>query len=255
MCEAQQMPPQVTWLGQAGFLFEAAGRRVLIDPFFSDHEDRAYAPLSIDAFGAGCDWLFITHEHIDHLDRPALPGIVARSLNVRVVVPAPIADQVLDVAPDVVAVQRAERIELPGLGAFTVVPAVHALEPVDGYADDPRFVGYVLEIDGVTIYHAGDTIVTQGLLDALSGIRVDIALVPINGRDFYRERENLVGNTDVREAVALARHVGARFLVPIHWDAFAANSERPGAAVDEAVSTEAALHVLVPRRGVPWVAA
>jgi L-ascorbate 6-phosphate lactonase len=249
------MPPRVTWLGQSGFLFEAAGRRVLVDPFFSEHEDRAYAPPSIDDYGAGCDWLFITHEHLDHLDRPALPEIVRRSPGIRVVVPEPIVDQVLDLAPDVVGVQRAERIELPGLGAFTVVPAVHALEPADGYTDDPRFVGYVLELDGVALYHAGDTIVTQGLLDALSGIHVDVALLPINGRDFFRERENLAGNTDVREAVALARHVGARILVPIHWDGFTTNSEHPGAAVEEAVATGAPLHVLVLRRGVPWVAA
>jgi L-ascorbate metabolism protein UlaG (beta-lactamase superfamily) len=248
------MAPVLTWLGQAGFLLEAAGRRVLIDPFFSEHEGRAYAPPSIDAYGTGIDWLFITHEHLDHLDRPALPAIVERSPNVRVVVPAPIVDQVLDVAPDVVAVQRAERIELPGLGAFAAVPAVHALEPADGYSDDPRFVGYVLELDGVAIYHAGDTIVTQGLLDALGGVRVDVALLPINGRDFFRERENLAGNTDAREAVALARHVGARVLVPLHWDAFTANSARPAAAVDAAVAAGAPLHVLVPCRGVPWVA-
>jgi L-ascorbate 6-phosphate lactonase len=251
------MPPVVTWLGQAGFRFEVADRCILVDPFFGEHEARTYPPPSLDEYASDCDWVLVTHEHLDHLDPYSLREIAARSSALTVIAPAPLEPQVREACPDAqfVGVARGDRVELAGAGSLTVVPAIHGVEPDDGYADDPRFVGYVLEIDGVTIYHAGDTIVTQGLLDALSGIRVDLALVPINGRDFYRERENLVGNTDVREAVALARHVEARVLVPIHWDAFAANSERPGAAVDEAVSTEAALHVLVPLRGVPWVAA
>jgi L-ascorbate 6-phosphate lactonase len=241
------MPPRVTWLGQAGFLFEVGGRRILVDPFFSDHEGRAYPPPAIEP----CDWLFVTHEHLDHLDSAALPAIVQRSEGLCVVVPEPIVGEVD--APDVVSVKRGDRLELTGIGAVTVVPAVHALDPKDGYSDDPRFVGYVFELDGVAIYHAGDTIVTDGLLDALSGIRVDVALLPINGRTYFREREGLAGNTGFRDAVGLARHVGARVLVPVHWDGFTANSERPGTAVDEAVATEAPFHVLVLRRGMPWI--
>ena len=248
------MAPRVTWLGQAGFLFEAGGRRILVDPFLSEHEDRAYPPPPIDELGARCDWLFVTHEHLDHLDRGALPEIVRRSEGIRVVVPEPVAPQVRDVVPDPVAVARGDRVELDGAGAVTVVPAVHALQPADGYSDDPRFVGYVFELDGVAIYHAGDTIVTDGLLAALSAVRIDVALLPINGRTYFREQEGLAGNTDFRDAVALARHVGARLLVPMHWDGFTANNERPGNAVDEAVATEAPFHVLVPRRGIPWIA-
>jgi L-ascorbate metabolism protein UlaG (beta-lactamase superfamily) len=58
-----------------------------------------------------------------------------------------------------------------------------------------------------------------------------------------------------RDAVALAADIGATTLVPVHWDLFAGNSERPGAAADEAWATGATLHVLVLRRGLPWVAA
>jgi L-ascorbate 6-phosphate lactonase len=249
------MAPRVTWLGQAGFLFESGGRRILVDPFFSEHEGRAYPPPPIDEFGARCDWLFVTHEHIDHLDRPALPEIVRRSEGIRVVVPEPVAPQVRDVVPDPVTVAPGDRVELDGAGAVTVFPAVHALQPADGYSDDPRFVGYVFELDGVAIYHAGDTIISDGLLAALSAVRIDVALLPINGRTYFREQEALAGNTDVRDAVALARHVGARLLVPIHWDGFTGNGERPGNAVEEAVATDAPFHVLVPRRGIPWIAA
>lgn len=250
------MAPRLTWLGQAGFVLEAQGTRILVDPFFSDHEGRAYPPPPIDRYGAGCDWLLVTHEHLDHLDTEALPHVAARSERLRVVVPEPLEAQVRELgAGEVVAVRPGSRVEFDGAGAATAVPAVHAVEPADGYSDDPRFLGYVLELDGVTIYHAGDTIVTDPLLEALDGVRVDVALIPINGRNHFRERAGLAGNADFREAVALATHVGASVLVPIHWDLFAANSERPGAAVDEAVAAGAPLHVLVLSRYLPWTAA
>jgi len=254
---SRRMAPTVTWLGQAGFRFDAGGRRVLVDPFFSEHPDRAYPPPPLDVHGVGCDWLLITHEHLDHLDDAALPEIARRSDRLRVAVPAPLEARVraLDASAEVIPVERGDRLELDGVGAVTVVPAVHAVEPEDGYSDDPRFVGYVLELDGVALYHAGDTLVSDGLLEALGDVRVDVALVPINGRNHFRERDGLAGNTDAREAVALARHAGAQILVPIHWDLFAANGERPGAAVDAALESEAPLHVVVLRRGVPWAPA
>ena len=113
-----------------------------------------------------------------------------------------------------------------------------------------RFVGYVLRGAGPVVYHAGDTIATDGLVEALVDKRIEVALLPINGRDFFREEQDLVGNLDFREAVALARRIGARTLVPYHWDGYAGNTEHPGRAVDEAAAA-GALHVLVLARLLP----
>ena len=58
----------VTWLGQASFRFDVGDRRILVDPFFAEHEARLYPPLSVDEHGSEVDWLLVTHPHIDHLD-------------------------------------------------------------------------------------------------------------------------------------------------------------------------------------------
>jgi L-ascorbate 6-phosphate lactonase len=242
------MTAVVTWLGQAGVLVEAGGRRILIDPFFSEHEARLYPPLSVDEFGSRIDWVLITHEHLDHLDPDSLRAVADRSPNVTVVAPRPLEDRV----PGAVLVDRGDRIELPGAGAVTVVPAVHGVEVEDGYHDDPRFVGYVLELDGLSLYHAGDTIASDSVRAALDSLDVDVALLPVNGRTYYREQAGLVGNLDARDAVALAVEIGARVLVPIHWDLFEGNTEWPGRAADVADEAGAPLHVLILRRGVPW---
>jgi L-ascorbate 6-phosphate lactonase len=248
--------PVLTWLGQAGFLVEAGGARLLVDPFVSEHEARLFPPPPVDVFGARIDRVLVTHEHLDHLDPESLRAVAARSPGVAVVAPEPLREQVE--ALPFHGVAPGDRLDLPGGVALRVVPAVHAVHPRDGYSeggDPPRFVGYVLEVDGVAIYHGGDTIADDRVLAGLDGVRVDVALLPVNGRTFFREREDLAGNLDARDAVALAAHCGASILVPIHWDLFAGNTERAGAAADAAAEAGAPVHVLTLSRERPWAVA
>ena len=246
----------LTWLGQAGFLVETGGARLLVDPFFSEREERTFPPPPIDVFGARIDHVLVTHEHLDHLDPDSLRGVATRSPGVGVVAPEPLRDQVADLPFE--GVRPGDRLDLPGGAALRVVRAVHALHPADGYSeggDPPRFVGYVIEAGGVAIYHAGDTIADDRVLAGLDGVRVDVALLPVNGRSFFRERRDLAGNLDARDAVALAAHCGASILVPIHWDLFVGNTERAGAAADAAAEAGAPVHVLTLSRERPWAVA
>jgi L-ascorbate 6-phosphate lactonase len=248
------MPLVVTWLGQAGFRFDVGERAILVDPFFAEHDARTYPPPSVDEHGSGVDWLLVTHEHIDHLDPYSLREVAARSEALKIVAPAPLEPLVREAAPDArfTGVDRGDRVDLPGAGSCTVVPAIHGRAVAHGYPDDPAFVGYVLELDGTSLYHAGDTIVTDALVTALVPLRIDVALLPVNGRTYFREREDLVGNMGSRDAVALAAEIGATILVPYHWDLFRGNTEWPGRVVDDAVEAGAPFHVLTLRRGVPW---
>jgi L-ascorbate 6-phosphate lactonase len=250
------MTPVLTWLGQAGFLVEAGGARVLVDPFFSEHEGRTFPPPPIDVFGARIDRVLVTHEHLDHLDPRSLEGVAVRSPGVAVVAPESLREQVEGVPFE--GVRPGDRLDLPEGVVVRVVRAVHALHPEDGYSeggDPPRFVGYVIEADGVAMYHAGDTIGDERVLAGLDGVRVDVALLPVNGRSFFRERNDLAGNLDARDAVALAAHCGASILVPIHWDLFAGNTERAGAAADAAAEAGEAVHVMTLSRERPWAVA
>jgi L-ascorbate metabolism protein UlaG (beta-lactamase superfamily) len=245
----------LTWLGQAGFLVESAGSRLLIDPFFGEHEGRRFPPPPIDVFGARIDHVLITHEHLDHFDPASLRGIAERSPGVRVLAPEPLRDRVGDLPFH--GVRAPDRVALP-LGTVRVVPAIHALHPEDGYSeggDPPRFVGYVVETEGVAIYHAGDTIADERLLAGLEGVRIDVAVLPVNGRTFFRERADLAGNLGPRDAVALAAHCGASLLVPVHWDLFEGNTERAGATADAADEAGAPVHVLTLSRGRPFALA
>jgi len=249
------MTPVLTWLGQAGFLVETGGGRLLIDPFFSEHEGRTFPPPPIDEFGARIDRVLVSHEHLDHLDPPSLQGVAERSPGVEVIAPAPLREMVEGLPFR--GVRPGDRLDLPGGVAARVVPAVHAVHPRDGYSegDPPRFVGFVLEADGVAIYHAGDTIADDLVVAGLEGVRVDVALLPVNGRTYFREQEDLAGNMGPRDAVALAAHCGASVLVPIHWDLFEGNTERAGATADAAAEAGGPVHVMTLSRERPWAVA
>jgi L-ascorbate 6-phosphate lactonase len=245
---------RLTWLGQAGFRLVVAGTCVVVDPWSSSHEGRLIPSPPIALSAEGVDSLLITHEHLDHLDLPFLPVILERSPGVRVVLPAPLLPLVEHVVPErqLVPVQPGDVLDLEGLEA-RVVPAFHAVTTDDAFGDgaaaggSPRFVGYVLDSES-RVYHAGDTIVTDALTRVLEPLEIDVALLPINGRDAEREARGIVGNMDAGEAVELALSIGATRLVPYHWDGVAGNTVAPGSAADAAAGR---LHVVVPAHFVP----
>lgn len=255
------MAIEITWLGQAGFLLDTGTTRIMLDPFLSEHPRRLYPPPALDLLGDRLDWLLVSHEHLDHLDVGLLPTYAERFAELRLVLPTPIASQAegLIAADRVVTVQPGDQLELaPGLVAH-VLPSYHGVSMQDAYSDGSqgrpgqvRFVGFILAGAGPTLYFAGDTVVNDELLSWLEGRGVEVALLPINGRDFFREEAGLVGNMNFREAVFLARRIGASVLVPYHWDLFEGNTEQPGRAVDEAVGEGASLHVLTLARYAPF---
>ena len=241
---------ELTWLGQAGFVVRLGDVRLAIDPFLSPHPARPYPPPPLETIGP-LDWVLVTHAHIDHLDLPSLPALATANPGLRVLLPANNAEALpASLGPSqVVAVRPGELVELSPEVSVDIIPAYHAEEPADGYGDgDGRFVGYRLLHDGASIYHSGDTIVTDALLAALAGKTVDVALLPVNGRDYFRERAGLVGNLDAREAAMFAAELGARILVPMHWDLFQGNTVQPGDAVNAMAQLPEPLHVFVPAR-------
>ena len=99
------------------------------------------------------------------------------------------------------------------------------------------------------IYHAGDTVIYDGLVERLREQEVDVAFLPINGRSYFRGQRDIVGNMDEREAADLAAAAGVKLLVPIHYDMFAANQGRPGVLVDYIQASHSGPTCLVPAPG------
>ena len=223
---------QLRRLAQAGFVLRGSGTAIVIDAFLSPRADRLVAPRIAPSELAGLHAILATHEHRDHLDLDALPGLAAASLTARVIVPAPIVERVapLVAAERIVPALVSEAISI-GAARITPVPARHGVKVADAYTFGQelsgglhRYLGYVIELAGVRVYHAGDTIRYDGMAERLRELRVDIALVPINGRSAEREARGLVGNLDHVAAADLAADAGIPALVPMHHDTIDGNT-------------------------------
>ena len=246
----------LTWLGQAGFILRGHGATVLIDPFLSDRDDRRIRP-PVDARElSDVDLVLCTHEHWDHFDAPTVAAVAKASPQARVVVPAPMTGQA--VAAGVPAGQVSGALAHEALDDLPVrvipVPACHGVDVADAYnfgtdlsGGQVRYLGYVVDFAGVRVYHSGDTIWWPGQEDVLRDLGVNLALLPINGRDPQREAKNIVGNLDHREAALLAAAAGVDLLVPMHWDMFAGNRGFPDQLVAVIERLGLDVSALVPR--------
>ena len=252
----------LSWFGQASFAARGGGVTVLFDPFLSPYVGRLHeSPLAPEE-AVGIDVVFCSHEHVDHLDVPSIGAIANASPGAVFVVPSPIVDMITETgvpADRVVGLQPGGSTDV---GALTVraVPACHGVTMDDAYGFGEtlsgglvRFLGFVVDLGGVRIYHAGDTIHFDGMEDALAGLDIDVALLPINGRDAEREGRGIVGNLDHREAAWLGSRIGAGLLVPMHYDLFARNLGFPSALVETVGREFPEMPVLVPARDRPFV--
>jgi L-ascorbate 6-phosphate lactonase len=253
-------------LPQAGFVIRGGGRTVLVDPWLSDRLEadtaRDTAPVR-RAIPAPCraedlpraDLVLCTHDHPDHLDVDTLRVVANRCPDAIFVVPAPLVGRLEDARIDgrrVVGVEVEERRTVGGVEVLAL-PARHALggDPPHAYEfsrDDRgrhRGVGYVLRLGEITVFHSGDTVRAPGDADRLRRERVDVALLPVNGRDWMREREGLVGNLDGHEAASLAVEAGIPHLVPCHYDGVLGNTGDPAAVVAYAITNALPLTVHV----------
>ena len=247
----------VWFLGQAGFILKfPSGVVCYIDPWLSDLAGSARAyPIPLDpALVTNCDLLLTSHDHGDHIDRDADPIIIRASPQATWIAPRGAEALVRQLGgarkrtvflrSDETANARGVRITaLPSThyGFFseerytTAEEAYYATIPArlpDGHERMERFIGFVLECDGFTVYHAGDNVGYHGFLERLrQWDAFDLMLLPINGRDWFREQHSVIGNFTFREAAQIAHLAHARLMIPYHYDGFVSNNEYPDTLV------------------------
>lgn len=236
--EASSARLVVWWLGQSGFLGCYRGECLLFDPYLSDSLTRKYAATDkphvrmtervVDP--ARLDFVSVittSHNHTDHLDAETLGPIFAAAPQAKLVLPAAnvgFVTQRLGAAAGerFIPLAEGERATVGGF-SFEAVPAAH-----EELA--PEYAGYVATVGPFRIYHSGDTVRFPGMAERLRPFAVDLALLPINGRAPERR---VSGNLDGVEAATLAYEIGARCVVPCHYELFEFNTASPAPFVAE----------------------
>ena len=225
------------WLGQSGFLIEWQDNYLLIDPYLSDSltkkyagaqkphvrmTERVIAPERLNFISV----VTSSHNHTDHLDGETIGPLMQVNPALTVLIPAANRDFAADrlqVKPDrLTAISCNVPLTVEPF-TFTAIPAAHEQLETDAHGRH-KFIGLIIQAGPWTIYHSGDTVLYDGLVDRLRGRQVDLALLPINGRDPAR---GVAGNLSGPEAVELARHIGAGLVIPCHFEMFEFNTVSP----------------------------
>jgi L-ascorbate metabolism protein UlaG (beta-lactamase superfamily) len=220
------------WLGQHSFILKLGTTRIYIDPYLQPNPARQTPPHFYPEEVTNADLVLCTHDHGDHIDPYALAGVVRASPQAQFVGPGPHRRRLLDIGiPEerLHLLSHEESLAFDGL-TVTAVKAKHEFLE-EGPGGFP-YLGYVIRGNGVTAYHSGDTLLWEGLCSHLKRWKLDVAFLPINGRDAVRYRAGCIGNMTFQEAVDLAGELEVGLAVPSHWDMFAMNSEDPQKFVD-----------------------
>ena len=179
----------VHWLGHDSFRLDGS-KVVAFDPY----------ELS-ESFAA--DVICITHEHFDHCSPPDVAKI--QKPDTVIVTDAASAKKL---SGEIRIVKPGDRIEVSGV-SIEVVPAYNTNKKF--HPKSAGMLGFVVTLDGVRYYHAGDT----DFIPEMETLDVDVAFLPVSGTYVM----------DVEEAVQAARAIWPKVAVPMHYGAIVGSSE------------------------------
>lgn len=229
----------IWWLGQSGFLIQWNKKCLLFDPYLSDSLTRKYAgtnkphermselvirPELLDCI----DVVTSSHNHTDHLDADTLLPLFQVNPKIQFVIPEANRSFVVDrLTCDVNFPIGLNDGDTKVVNDFTFhgVPAAHNFIERDEQGRC-KFMGFVVKFGNFIVYHSGDTLWYEDMVKTLKPFDIDVAFLPINGNDPAR---GVAGNLNCKEAALLGKEIGARLVIPHHYDLFLFNT----ADVDE----------------------
>ncbi len=242
------------WLGQSGYVLQWNNKRVLIDPYLSDSLTKKYA--STDKPHVRMSEIVVkpellknisiitsSHNHTDHLDAETLIPVLKNNPDAHFLIPEANRDFVaerLHFDKNYFAGLNDKESIMLNEFTFHGIPAKHNELERDEQGRC-KFMGYVIEFGPHKVYHSGDTLWFDEMLNLPELFKVDVALLPINGNDPARR---VPGNLNSNEAVALGKAIQAKYVIPCHYDMFVFNTADVNDFVKEAEKEGQPYHVL-----------
>lgn len=177
---------RLAWLGHSGFRL-SGGRLVYFDPW--------------EVGGPVADLILISHDHFDHCDPPTVKALSGPQTQV-VTEPAAAARLKAEGFKRLTVMAPGDEIEIDGLINIQAVPAYNLNK--EFHPRDKNYLGFVVTMDGLSVYHAGDT----DCIPEMNGIKAQVALLPVSGTYVMT----------AEEAVQAALALSPGLAVPMHFN-------------------------------------
>lgn len=254
---------KIWWLGQSGFLVKWQNKIVLFDPYLSDslsikyqNKDKPHVRMSELVISPQIlpkiDIVTSSHNHTDHLDAETLMPILNKNPQIKFIIPEAnrvfVADRVKCSNNFPEGLNDGQSFEHLGF-KFTGIPAAHNTIERDELGRC-KFMGFVVQFGGYSMYHSGDTLIFNDLEKLLEPFSLDIAFLPINGN---KPERRVAGNMNPTEAATLAKSVHAKLAIPHHYHLFEFNTEHPQAFADACEDQKTPFKILEMGMGLHYI--
>ncbi len=219
---------KITWLGHSAFVIEE-GKKVLVDPFITGNELAPVKPDEVE-----CDIIAVTHGHGDHLGDAIFIG---KRKNVPIVAIYELAEYINSKGANAIGMNFGGTLDYEGV-KLSMVPALHSsgITESNFNHDGGLPAGFVIEINGKKVYHAGDT----GLFGDMKLIgeiyRPDVVLLPVGG----------LFTMDTKLATIAAKWIRPKYVIPMHYNTWPPIQANPEEMRDELEKEGIKLVVLKP---------
>ena len=199
---------KITWISQAGLLFEHNGKVIMVDPYLSDSVGKIDStkhrrvPVPEELFEVKPDVIIFTHDHLDHYDPETIERFIGKDTAITVLSPTSVYKEVRKFGGRNNYVVFDPRTSWTEYGIrFSSVKAVHS---------DPYAIGVIIDDGNKKYYVTGDTLYNDDIFDDIPN-DVYAIFLPING----------VGNNmNMTDAKRFCERVSPRFVVPMHCGLF-----------------------------------
>lgn len=219
---------KITWLGHSAFVIED-GKKVLVDPFITGNDASPVKPDDVE-----CDLIAVTHGHGDHLGDAIFIG---KRKNVPIVAIYELAEYINSKGANGIGMNFGGTLDYEGI-KISMVPALHSsgISESKFSHDGGLPAGFVIELNGKKVYHAGDT----GLFSDMKLIgeiyQPDVALLPVGG----------LFTMDTKLATIAAKWIHPKFVIPMHYNTWPPIKANPEEMRDELEKEGIKLVILKP---------
>lgn len=225
----------IWYIGQMGTILRWNGKTICVDPVLgamgdAEGTDLRNYPIPFAPEECCVDYIFCTHDHADHMHTETLVRMADTHPELRIFLPEPVVRTAVEAGIPEKQITGVSQLQVLSLDrGISVRPVATAHESYRfDESGNSETLGYVFRLGTLKIFHAGDTVVTDGLIQDLCMEQgLDAALLPINGRDIRRNAEGIIGNMDSREAGWFGEAIDADLLIPMHFDMIGGNEENP----------------------------
>lgn len=215
------------WLGHNSFFIQLGGKRLMIDPVYGNIpfvRRRSTFPANPSIF-RNIDYLLISHDHFDHLDKPSVARLVADNPGMTLFCGLGTGALIQGWFPQLKVIEAAWYQQYTdGVLTLTFLPAQHWSKRGVSDGGERLWGAFMIQADGITVYNSGDTGYARHFLELPELFpHIDYCMIGIGA---YKPRWFMKPNhISPYDALTASRDMEARLTIPMHYGTFDLSDE------------------------------